>query len=155
MISLCTEKTESYRLIRTTYWTRKLTGSRPDEDGDDSEAEKGVEIELKDKKEITDAKTDKEEVDTSRRAKFWKLFLSLICGIESNKQVEELDKAAERKRRQENVYSLSQTRFERIILNTNLAIILSVASVLFVIFSLPPESLLFKNVNLNMTALSS
>lgn len=168
IISLLTNKVELYRLIRTTYWTRKSTDTRPDEDlfldyketVAKSYENKAVTIEEDFK---TSSETNKKEQfeihnenlhsnEKSKLKRAYYLFLDLFCGFVSDLDRSiETQRANETKRRFESFYSLNQTKFEFCILNINLVLILSFAIVLFVFFSIPPQYHIFKHINLNHT----
>lgn len=93
--------------------------------------------------------------------RFFDGFVNILCGIERSfgnddtmNVKHELQKYNESKRRVENFYSLNQTKFQKNILNFNLAIIVIISVSLYVFFSIPPETYLFNNVHLfNSSAL--
>lgn len=159
VVSLLTKRNENYRLIRTTYWTRKMTDKRPDELDDFTKNEySGVagqpfksELEVHSSFEMTDLKSDQNLYPSVKENKILKGLLSLFCGFEYSQQKINTQKSDESKRRIESFNSINQTKFERFILNINLLIIILVAISLFVFFSIPPEYHIFKNVNLNLT----
>lgn len=155
------------KLIRTTYWTRKMNGKRPDEDEDFTKLHDTDTFKIP----LTDSDFELEELKSkdadvqiksskggNRVKKIFNSFLSVFCGYEdmqkrSGNEIKE-EKECESKRRFESFYSLNQTRFERTILNINLVIILLVAISLYIFFSVPVEYHIFKHVKLNRTSFS-
>jgi hypothetical protein len=95
--------------------------------------------------------------DITTKEKAYRMALSLFCGYEHHENEEhavnqmEMQKNHESRRRIENFYSLNQTKSERLILNVNLIIILSIAIGLFIFFSIPPQLHIFKNIKVNNT----
>jgi hypothetical protein len=83
--------------------------------------------------------------------------LSLICGVESEELLSvehvELQRQAELERKLQNFRSLTQKTWEKVVLNANLLLILSIAIGLFIFFSIPPQLHIFKNVTYNETIL--
>ncbi|CAF0765506.1 unnamed protein product [Brachionus calyciflorus] len=159
VISLLTEKSDAYRLIRTTYWTRKIADKRPDESDDYRTLDQSIEqnsevilneIELKDEKKKEEQDDKSECVNT---------FLNFVCGFEEITGESEwmrdqkflMQKKIESKRRVENFYSLNQAKKSKILLNVNLVIILLIASGLYIFFSIPPQYHIFKDLKLNTT----
>ena len=146
-----------YKLIRTTYWTRKISDKRPDETDDyrildrsDEQNSQTIlnEVDLKNLNNSNNENTEK------RRTRYLNTILSLVCGFEellddNDEKKLEYQKQSETKRRVENFYSLNQTKSSKIILNINLIIILSIAIGLYIFFSIPPELHIFKDLNLN------
>ena len=150
------------KLIRTTFWTRKLPDKRADESDDYTQTEKNqfspADTELEDmnsKVNIIDSKLD--DLDTSRKSKIWNILLDVVCGFErlENKinDTARLAKqqAIETQRKIDSFYSLNQTKFEKIILGINLAIILTIAVGLYIFFSIPPQYHMFKDIYGNQT----
>lgn len=80
------------------------------------------------------------------------VLVSLLCGYELQddencddiKAKSALQQKDEAKRRLENFHSITQTKFEKWILNLNLALILLIAISLYVFFSIPPEYTILK-----------
>lgn len=160
VISLTTKKIEDFRLIRTTYSTRKDNSNRPDET--ESETLKDI----SDNSDLKLIKSPKNQlkielqpelqvkfVNISRSKKIYRSFISIFCGYDVKQSEDniQLQNSKEKQRRIESFESLNQTKFERFILNINLCIILTVAVALYVFFSIPPEWHIFSHIKLNRT----
>lgn len=156
-------------MIRTTYWTRKNPERRPDEledakilsSGKDNEAAsfEKEDFELMAKHSNMNRSSDASVTSMSKKQKLIKHLLSLLCGFETvdNKAKEmrlELQKRIELKKRLESFNSLNQKKVEKYILNANLAIILLIATGLFIFFSIPPQLHIFKHIDLNLNQTS-
>lgn len=94
------------------------------------------------------------EIVISKKSQYMNACLSFMCGYEElndilDEKKMDLQKQNETKRRIENFYSLNQSKFEKIILNFNLVLILIIAVSLYVFFSIPPQLHIFKNVRLS------
>lgn len=102
--------------------------------------------------ESIDSLTPNEQTKFQR---FKKILLSLLCGIEEDVDQHEVGSyghaQAENQKRIAHFHSLKQTKFQKIILNVNLGIILCIAAGLYIFFSIPPQSHIFKHVTLNQT----
>ena len=181
VVSLITNNLEYFRTIRTTFWTRKLTDKRPDEQDFNEIKEtpfmKGVDnivtieneleningvnsitisnsntsVKIKDKFEMQIENESNRKEKKSKRRKIADLLLNIFCGIESKKVDETQQKIEESKRRLESINSLNQTKFEKYILNVNLVFIILLYIFLMTFFSIPPQKLIFKHVNFNLT----
>lgn len=147
IVSMCTKKLDKYRLIRTTYWTRKIREKRPDEIDDFTKVDL-----LANSTDMNQSLIDKQEElessNISRSKQTCQSFMSVFCGFEVAEQGQ---KASESKRRMESFFSLDQTLFEKIILNLNLVIILVIAVALYIFFSVPPQYHIFSHIQLNRT----
>ena len=175
VVSLLSSTPDSYRTIRTTFWTRKLKTKRPDEP-DELDLETNVSeyaldnkaIKIDEEKKETNMDQIKLQLDSQsnesvvnekklNKAKpVRNFFLELFCGFSTDtgtdKRLELKDqKANENKRRIESFTSLNQTKCELIALNTNLVIISLISIALFVFFSIPPQNYFFKHIKLNQT----
>ena len=112
-------------------------------------------IELMVKNSNLNTNSDVSVASMSKKQKLIKHLLSLLCGFEraDNKAKEmrlELQKRIELKKRLESFNSLNQKKMEKYILNVNLIIILTIATGLFIFFSIPPQLHIFKHINLNL-----
>lgn len=155
------------KLIRTTYWTRKITDKRPDET-DDFRQEKSDNIDQThalDSMANSEAKINNEpevKSDEKESNRMLDIFLNVICGLEAEKvgvsdeEANENTKAAAEKqakqesmRRVQTFYSLNQSKLERYVLNINLVIIIVIAIGLYTFYSIPPEYHIFKGVPIN------
>jgi len=107
---------------------------------------------------VIDDERVKFKVETGKLRNLRLFLLNVFCGFSSQEQdqvalnEQEID---ESNRRKETFFSLSQTRFEHYILNINLVVILVVAVVFYIFFSIPPEYHIFQHVHLNRTWLNS
>jgi len=135
-------------LVRTTFWTRKLTDKRPDEK-DDFRVDKNdlilttepIPEELNEKE-----KTLKSETVSELKSNVFSSAMSSIFGLTDldNKQVQLIQSQDESQRRIDAFNSLNQTKSEKIVLNLNLFLILGIAVGLFTVFSLPVEYSVFR-----------
>ncbi len=89
----------------------------------------------------------------SRLRKVYLSLMGVFCGYQDSGTELDVSKQhqIECQRRVENFQSLNQTKFEKCILTVNLVIILIVAVVLYVFFSIPPEYHIFSHIKLNQT----
>ena len=163
IISLLTAEIENYRLIRTTYWTKKIKDKRPDESNDlnmelNSYDNKASTIE---DEEVSNINKFQMQIETTtsnnfETKKIKDFLINFCCGFENSfDKASELSnqKISEEKRRIESFESLNQTKFERFVLNINLILILSISVGLFIFFSIPPQKHIFKHIHLNETFL--
>lgn len=141
-----------------------MSDKRPDELDDFSKDPQNFSTESSQQMLSLDTKLDSKEEDEIRFeikvGKLKKAFLFLVnifCGFSSNEDQADLkhQQIDESNRRKETFWSLGQTRFERLILNFNLFIILVVAVFFYVFFSIPPEYHIFNHVHLNRTWLNN
>lgn len=134
-------------MIRTTYWTRRITDKRPDENDDLRENNK---IPMGHSKNLVNDIEMTNMVDNSTKSTakaptsvFSSAFSSVFGLADQDTKAQNITKQLESQRRADTFDSLNQTTFEKIILNSNLVFILLVAASLFVVFSLPDEYSLF------------
>lgn len=146
VVSLLTDQLPHYRLIRTTFWTRKVTDRRPDEKDDfrDSTSKSEAASELVNNIEmeyIIRAKNEKEILKQSQPKSFFSSVVSSVFGLADLGDTQKVKETEmnEAQRRADTFDSLNQTKWEKIILNTNLVFICSIAVTLFIVFSLPDE----------------
>jgi uncharacterized pyridoxal phosphate-containing UPF0001 family protein len=163
--------------VRTTYWTRKQRDKRPDESDDfTSELDLKNQIYVESAAELNEENPNEQEnpVASSKRKRFYRVLLNVLCGFDKqdeNKAAQAKEdywpeeaelgnrlngnlskqKHKEAKRRYEIFHSLLQSKFERYILNVNLVIIISIAVVLYIFFSIPLKYHIFKHISLNST----
>lgn len=147
VVSLCTKKLAKHKLIRTTYWTRKMREKRPDEIDDFTKAD-FIHESTDMSRNLIEKQEKLEDTNLSQSKKVYQLFMSVFCGYE---EAEEGQTASESRQRMKNFFSLEQTRSEKLILNFNLIIILIVAVGLYVFFSIPPQYHIFSHIKLNRT----
>lgn len=161
-ISLVTSKIESYRLVRTTFWTRKLKQKRPDESDDFEDSNHAYDnrtisivdefnpsIEINQFHMQLDVQTKETATAQPMLKRVYTFFLDLFCGFDTSSL--ETQKENESKRRIESFNSLNQPKFELYILNGNLILILIIAIGLFIFFSIPPQYHIFKHIHFNQT----
>jgi len=123
--SLLTRPIEKYRLVRTTFWTRKLKTVRPDENEIIDAFELNISV-IYDFPEISNS--DMNVNDSS----------NTILLLESNKKniFEKIYNFLFASQTVE-FHSLNQTKIEIFILNLNLILILSISVGIFIFFSIP------------------
>jgi len=138
VVSLCTDPPREYNIVRTTFMTRHDQRVRKDE----HEEVYGMEL---DPLTSNDANTGlvspqhnppDEESPTSNCCL---RFLNWILGVETDAEDAEKNQKAMAEHLQQ-LSTLQQSSFQRVILYTNLAIILSLAVFLYVFFSINPFS---------------
>lgn len=89
---------------------------------------------------------DSEEEETVKKSNFFVNATKSLMGVRNNANVQnkKTQELEESKQRTDAVNSLNQTKFEKILLNFNLVIIVLISLALFIIFSLPSEYSVFK-----------
>lgn len=121
--SLVTKPLEKYRLIRTTFWTRKIKTNRPDENNEITNSfELNVSV-INDHPEyiysIENNSPNTTLLESSKKNIFKKIF-NYCFGIETFRSK-----------------SINKTKFELFILNLNLVIVISISVGIFIFFSIP------------------
>ncbi|CAG2113757.1 unnamed protein product [Medioppia subpectinata] len=132
---LLTQKTEEFRLIRTTYWTRFDERERTDETENVDQIEcQYINNESNTQSNGTLITGNADFVEKKVKESLIRNFFQWFCGINYKNQSESTlnDNLA-------NIASIHQTKYEKRILMICLMIVISIAVTLFVYFSLPLE----------------
>ncbi|XP_023210658.1 sodium/myo-inositol cotransporter-like isoform X1 [Centruroides sculpturatus] len=129
VISYMSEPPESFRLIRTTFWTRYNTQDRFD-DKENMEMKRAEELKHK----IADESKEEKEYPKERISKL-KRFYNWFCGYNTSPEGEKSEE--EFYEHLSNIASLKQERHEKVILYIFLLFVLSTAIVMFLYFSIP------------------
>ena len=142
VISARTEQLPQYRIIRTTFWTRKVPDKRPDELDRYkalSDPITNVEIEAYKLKE-------QDEVKQIKESSFFISAVGSVFGLTDlgDEEKEQSQQREEAQRRADTFESLNQTRWEKVVLNINLVFICLSSAVLYILFSLPDEYSIWK-----------
>ncbi|CAG2120808.1 unnamed protein product [Medioppia subpectinata] len=135
IISLLTQKTEEFRLIRTTYWTRFDERERTDETENVDQIEcQHINNESNSQSNGTLITGNADFVEKKVKESLIRNFFQWFCGINYKNQSESTlnDNLA-------NIANIHQTKYEKRILMICLMIVISIAVTLFVYFSLPLE----------------
>lgn len=128
VISLMTDPPESFRLIRTTFWTKYSTQDRFD-DKENMEMKRAEELKIK----KTEENIDEKEYPRKEKSKIRK-FYDWFCGYNATPEGEQIEE--EFYEHLSNIASLKQERYEKVILHILLFIVLSLAVVIFAFFSI-------------------
>jgi len=149
IVSLCTAPPRDYMVLRTTFWTRFDQRVRKDE----LEEVYGTELDPLNKNEVD---SSKEAQDDEQAASCCARFTNWLIGIEADKRdVEKHNK--EMAEHMQTLSTLHQSTGQKVILYTNLVIIITLALFLYIFFSInpfsPEELLQFKSEAINKTSL--
>ncbi|CAL4069028.1 unnamed protein product, partial [Meganyctiphanes norvegica] len=129
VVTLMTKPPEGWMLIRTTFCTRYDCGDRDDD------------LELKEhaQNELLQDINEREHHDLkhiSHDQPWYKRIYNCMCGYDNSEKAQEQAEAM--KEHIANLTNLEQTKCEKVILNTMLIIIISVAIIAFVVLSINP-----------------
>jgi len=138
VVSLCTDPPREYNIVRTTFMTRHDQRVRKDE----LEEVYGVELDPLTGNGSSNGLVSPQHNpsdDESPTSNCCLRFLNWVLGVESDAEDAEKNQKAMAEHLQQ-LSTLQQSTFQRVILYTNLAIILSLAVFLYVFFSINPFS---------------